>query len=81
MSMMLTPLYAMASETRPPRRPIKTDPPTVNIPGMIRVPSAARGILERNLDTYLLLIFFVPVNAGISLGSCVANAIPIMASK
>ncbi len=80
-SIMFTPLNARISETRPPRSPIIIEPPTLNIPGMMRVPSAASGMLERNLDIYLLLIFFVPVKAGISLGSCVANAIPIMAGK
>lgn len=80
-SMMFTLLKARTSETRPPTSPVNIESPTLNIPGMMSVPSAASGMLERNLDMYLLLIFFVPVKAGISLGSCVANAIPIMAGK
>ena len=76
-NMMFMPLYANAKERRPPSTPMYMDPPTEKIPGMIRVPSAANGMLDKNLDAYLFLILLEPVNAGIILGNCVANAIPI----
>ena len=75
----LTSLNARISEVSPPINPIRADPPTEKIPGTTSVPRAASGILARNRLKYIFRIEFLPVNAGMILGICVAMDIPIIA--